>query len=302
MEKAAARQEAPWAPGTIANYRSTLKRYIGFCYDMHLSPTQPSFQNMCAYIEYLKQDTPSPRSIANHISHIRTYLRKAQACTSQVDNFRVKCAMTAIKRDNSYVPRIKEAFPVQILQQMVVALPQSIEGTLIKVAILIMYYAALRQSEVLAHSSTSYDPIKNLSRRDVVIADGALKVHVQHAKNLQSINETKTVHLQPSDNNLLCVVAAVRKMYRIIPTEHLDEPCIMFPTSRRPVTIEYVRRHWADHLKAHQVDSSQLSLHSIRKAAATAAHQSGCSELDIQSTGGGGRTPIAAIYQQASIM
>lgn len=253
---------------------------------MGLSPTHPTFQNVCAYIEHLKEAIPSPRTIANHLSHIRTYLRKAQACTLQVDNFRVKCAMTAIKWDNSYIPRIKEAFPVHILQQMVIALPPTTQGMLIKAAILIMYYAALRQSEVLAYSSTSYDPHKNLSRRDVVISDGGLQVHIKHAKNLQSIYETKTVALQPSTNSRLCVVEAVRNMYDNIPTGHPDDPCIMFPTSRRPVTIEYVRRHWTEHLKRHEVITSTLSLHSIRKAAATAAHQQGCPELDIQRYGG----------------
>lgn len=286
LEKAAIRQEAAWAPGTIANYRSAIKRYILFCYEMDLTPTEPRYQNLCAYIEYLKADISSPRTIANHLSHIRNYLRKAQVTTDQVDNFRVKCAMTAIKRDNSHTPRIKEAFPVQTLQQMVIALPNDIEGLLIKVSILIMYYAALRQSEVLSYSVGSYDPYKNLSRRDVIVSDHALTVHISHAKNQQSIYETKSLVLQPSSNPSLCVVSAVRDMYHIIPTVHLDDPCIMFATSRRPVTIEFVRRYWMQHLKRHHIDTSALSLHSIRKAAATAAHQSGCPEIDIQRYGG----------------
>lgn len=257
-----------------------------FCYDMGLAPTDPSFQEMCAYIEYLKHIISSPRTIANHLSHIRTYLRKAQASTDQVDNFRVRCAMTAIKRDNSHTPRVKEAFPVELLQQMVVSLPTTIDGLLIKVSVLFMYYAALRQSEVLSYSSGSYDPYKNLSRRDVLLADDAITVHIKHAKNLQSIYETKSVRLQSSSNPALCVVTAVRQMYNTIPTLHPDDPCIMFPTSRRPVTIEFVRRRWMEHLKLHDVDTSSLSLHSIRKAAATAAHDNGCPELDIQRYGG----------------
>lgn len=253
---------------------------------MNLAPTQPTYQNICAYIEFMKSSIPSPRTIANHLSHIRTYLRKAQACTSQVDNVRVNWAMTAIKRDNSYIPRIKEAFPVHTLQQMVVALPKSIDGLLIKVSILIMYYAALRQSEVLAYSSSSYDSYRNLSRKDVSIINGVLNVQIKHAKNLQSIYQSKSVALHPSSNPELCVVKAVRDMYHIIPTNTPDDPCIMFPTSRRPVTVEYIRRQWQAHLKHHQVDTSALSLHSIRKAAATAAHQQGCNEIDIQRYGG----------------
>lgn len=253
---------------------------------MDLTPTQPTFQDMCAYLEFLKHTIPFPRTIANHLSHIRTYLRKAQASTQEVDNFCVKCAMTAIKRDNSYIPCIKDAFPVRVLQQMVIALPDSIQGLIIKVSVLIMYYAALRQSEVLAYSSGSYDPYKNLSRKDVVLSHQGVIVHITHAKNQQSIYETKSVLLQPSENPRLCVVEAVRAMYQLVPTVHPDDPCLMFATSRRPVTVEFVRRHWMDHLKRHYVDTSTLSLHSIRKAAATAAHEQGCQELDIQRYGG----------------
>lgn len=253
---------------------------------MALQPSDPSFQTICACIEYLKHTISSPRTIANHISHIRTYLRKAQAPTEQVDNFRVKCAMTAIKRDTSHVPRIKHAFPVHLLQQMIIALPATMDSLLVKVSVLIMYYAALRQSEVLSYSSRSYDPYRNLARKDVVIKDDVIIIQVQHAKNQQSIYETKTLTLKSSDNPSLCVVRAVRHMYNQIPTVHKNDPCIMFPTSRRPVTIEFVRRNWMQHLKLHQVDISSLSLHSIRKAAATAAHDQGCPEIEIQRYGG----------------
>lgn len=253
---------------------------------MGITPTVPVYQNICAYIEFLVDSTPSPKTVSNHISHLRTYLRKAQASTQQVDTYRVKWALNSVHRDTAYIPRIKQAFPVNLLNQMVIALPSAPHGNIIRVSILLMYYAALRQSEVLPYSSSTFDHRRHLSRRDVVLCDGAVSVHIKHAKNLQSVYEFKRVMLQPAPDPRLCIVNAVSQMYQTTPTHHLDEACVLFNDSRRPVSVEYIRRQWKAHLVQHGVETEALSLHSLRKAAATAAHDEGCSELEIQRYGG----------------
>lgn len=286
LEKAFERQQQAWAPGTLANYTSAVRKYLLFCYEMDLIPTAPRHQFICAYVEFLAKDTPSPRTISNHLSHIRTYLRKAGASTEQLDHFRLKWAMTAITRNKEYVPRIKVAFPIHDLHRMIVALPQSHHGNIITVAVLIMYYAALRQSEVVAPSASGFDHRKHLTRSDVVLQPDSVSITIKHAKNMQSIYQTKTVLLQASSNPALCIVRALHQMYAFTPTVSPHEPCIMFNTSRKPVTVDYIRRHWNHHITNHGLSSEALSLHSIRKAAATAAHDQGCPEIDIQRYGG----------------
>lgn len=282
LEKAAERQQQAWAPGTLANYASALRKYLLFCYEMSITPTSPSHQSICAYVEFLAKDTPSPRTISNHLSHIRTYLRKAGASTTELDHHRIRWAMTAVTRNKEYIPRIKIAFPIQDLHRMVLALPQSHHGNILTVAILIMYYAALRQSEVLAPSVSGFDRNKHLTRGDVKLYQDAVSITIKHSKNMQSVYQTKTVLLQQSANPALCIVRALHHMYAITPTVSPHDPCLMFSQSRKPVTVDYVRRHWTQHIKDHGLSTEALSLHSIRKAAATAAHDQGCSEIDIQ--------------------
>lgn len=249
-------------------------------------PTEPEHNNLCAYIEFLAATTPSPRTISNHISHLRTYLRKAEASTRQADHCRVKWALTAISRDNTYVPRIKSAFPLVTLQRMIRLLPRSERGNIIRVATLLMYHAALRQSEVLPYSSNTFNPRKHLSRADVHLTPTSVVVFIKFAKNMQSVYQNKSVTLNSSPDSLLCVVSAVAEMLQRTPTLSPQEPFIMFSDSRRPVTVEFVRRNWQRHLISQQVDTADLSLHSIRKAAATAAHMEGCDEIQIQQYGG----------------
>lgn len=234
----------------------------------------------------MAHDIPSPRTVANHVSHIRSFFRKANVPTDQLDAWRVKWALNALNRDKSYIPRIKTPIPASTLQRMVTLLPDTGNGMIIKAAVLLMYHAALRQSEVLPQSARTYDPRYNLSRGDVQIDGDNLLVHIKHAKNLQTIYQTKTVKLAASPNPSVCVVQAFRRMYADVPSRSEQDSCFMFPDTCRPVPIEHVRRKWNQHLKANGVSTSTLSLHSLRKAAATEAHLQGCSELDIQRYGG----------------
>lgn len=253
---------------------------------MGIQPTAPHYGHICAYIEYMAKDTPSPRTIANNLSHIRTYLRKVGVDTTHLDHQRVKWAMVAISKNKEYIPRIKLAFPVSDLHRMVATLPTTPHGNVLRASILLMFYAALRQSEVLAPSIAGFDPRKHLTRGDVIIENDAIVVKIKHAKNMQTVYETKTVRLQSSTNSLLCIHTAITAMCQATPTSSIQDPCIMCPNTRRPVTVDHVRRHWNQHLQQNSMSTEALSLHSIRKAAATAAHDSGCAELDIQRYGG----------------
>lgn len=249
LARAAQRQDQAWAPGTIANYRSAITIYLQFCFAMGMCPSAPHYYHICAHLEFLTKDTPSPHTIANHSSHIRTYLRKVGVSTSELDHQRVKWAMVAISRNKEYTPRIKLAFPAADLQRMIAALPTTPQGNLIRTSILLMFYAALRQSEVLAPSAPAFDPKKHLTRGDVIIEEDSAVVTTKHAKNMQSVYHTMTVRLQASTNPLLCVVAALQAMVQITPTLSKTDPCTMCPNTRHPISVEYVRRNWNTHLK-----------------------------------------------------
>lgn len=253
---------------------------------MCIPPTAIHHYDVCAYLEYLAKDTPSPRTISNHLSHLRTYFRKVGVPTNELDHQRVRWAMVATSRNKEYTPRIKLAFPVADLHRMIDTLPTSPHGNIIRTSILLMFYAALRQSEVLPPSAPAFNPKIHLTRGDVTIHQHSIVVLIKHAKNMQSIYDTKTVSLQASPNQRLCIVAAVQQMIQNTPTLAPADPFIMCPNSRRPATVDYIRRNWNAHLEQHGLSTSALSLHSIRKAAATAAHQQGCPEIDIQRYGG----------------
>lgn len=202
--------------------------------------------------------------------------------------------MNAINRDKNYTPRIKNPIPASLLQRMVTLLPDTGNGLIIKAAVLLMYHAALRQSEVLAQSSRAYDHRYHLSRDDVQIIGDTLLVYIKHAKNLQTVYQTKTVTLAASPNPSVCVVRAFRLMYGEVPSRSKQDPCFMFSDTRRPVPIEHVRRKWTQHLQTHGISTSALSLHSLRKFATRDVANWTSSVMEA-----GGRTLTVHIYQLA---
>lgn len=250
-----------------------------------MPPVQPCFPLICAYIEELVADNLSPRTIQNHISHIRTYLRKSLVDTQQVDHVRVKWALDALKRDTSFVPQVKKPMPTPTLQYLVESIPDDVMGNTLKVAILVIFYAALRQSEVAAPSIVGFDPTRHLTRKDVVFRDDSVVVTVKHAKNMQTIYEQKSIKLQPSVNPRTCVVKAIHRMIMDVKTIAPGDPFLMHQ-DRRPITVSHLQKQWRQHMGRMGVDSTHFTLHSLRKAAATTAYQSGCPDLDIQKYGG----------------
>lgn len=120
--------------------------------------------------------------------------------------------MDALKRDTSFVPRIKKPIPAPALQDLVESLPHTTTGNTVKVAILVIFYAALRQSEVAAPSANKFDPSRHLTRNDVVLDNDAATITIKHAKNMQSVYEQKTIRLQASLNENTCVVLAIQRM------------------------------------------------------------------------------------------
>lgn len=113
---ASSRRRAPelcLGPRAISNYQSSIRKYLRFW----IEAINPSYQELCAYIEFLADSTPPPQTVSNHVSHVRTYLRKAQVSTQEADNGRVKWALYALSK--TYIPRIKSAFPILMIQWMV---------------------------------------------------------------------------------------------------------------------------------------------------------------------------------------
>lgn len=150
-------------------------------------------------------------------------------------------------------------------------LPQTSHGNILCVAVLLMFYAALRQSKVMSPSISSFDNRKHFSRGDVSLSSDAMTIYIKHTKNMQTVYQHKTVHLQTASNPLMYSHSTQGNVYQY--TDHHPH------WSMYHVSITQTGVSWLGE------ETLETTLGgSIRKAAATAAHHQGCQENKIQSS------------------
>ena len=97
-------------------------------------------------MEALADGNRGPPAILNIISQARTYIRLNDYPTTQFDNIRVVLVLQGLKRTKGYIGRQTSHIPAIQLRSIILALPQ--EEIYIKLSVLFMFYAGLRQSEV----------------------------------------------------------------------------------------------------------------------------------------------------------
>ena len=286
QDRAAARQRDARAEGTERGRRASVKQYLTFCYQMFVDPLAPKYQDLCGWIEDRAARHDKPHTIRNKLSHLRTYAGLVGVSLTPFLHPRVSRAVDALLRNKNYTHRKTPAMPLRHIREVLLALPDTRTAQAVRVALLLMYHAALRQSEVLPPSIRAMDCMKHPTRADISINRIGMTLKVKWAKNLQGYNQDKLVHLHRAKDRQFCVVAAMERHILQCPTKSPQQPLIVFPESSRPIPVTFARRTWSQALRATNLQGAAYTLHSLRRAAATQAHLRGCSELDIQAFGG----------------
>ena len=250
-----------------------------------LDPGDMTTAGTLQWIEYMAAHGAHPATIKNKISHARVHARLTGGSTQGITSYRVGLALDAVARQKDRPSKKKEPVPVEILKRALAHMSKGPEATPVRAAILLMYFATMRQSEVAPPSVARYDPTRHLACGDVVVTD-TLYLNMKWAKNLQRYDQARQLTLHPTGEPAMCLVTAVREVLE----QHRDPrpaaPLLTFGRTGRPITTAYLRSIWAQALRA--VGSSHVlyGLHSIRKASATQAVMGGCSELEVQNHGG----------------
>lgn len=200
---------------------------------------------------------------------------------------RVLQSVDAMERDKDHTPRIKDPLPPSVFRDILDYLTNDIYGNIVRASILVLYYGALRQSELLPTSVSQWNPSKHPMRKDLVFSDHSCVLYVKHGKNMQKAGQHRVIELSATQDRSLCPVLALRTMSDI-PTQNNTSPLFVFPDTYNPVPASYINRQYQSALTHLGVPDAKrhFSLHSLRKAAATNAYSGGCSELSIKRYGG----------------
>ena len=101
---------------------------------------------------------------------------------------------------------------------------------------------------------------------------------------MQDRTKSHDIQIPSIPNHPLDPVAAIKDMYRQIPTRTLDDPFVMLP-DRSPVTTRLLATALHSILRESGFPANNYSLHSLRRGRATAAFRAGAEVHDIQHHG-----------------
>lgn len=288
--------------GTIRNQRSGVAVYVSFCLALGLDPLLPSYHDACMYIEYLAAHGAAPPTIRNKVSQVRTFLKLSDVDTGSFHHYRVIRSLESVDRDKSHVPRVKHALDSDVLISILYTLPRDDLGLTIRLSLLIIYYGALRQSELLPRSSGLWDPDIQPTRGDCTLLADRCVITIKTAKNMQKYGQSRKLNLGLAADPILCPVYTLREVFNKTPTRSDRDPLIMIPGSRKALPSSLATKQL--HATMRRLGLSNIvpvtSLHSLRKVAATHAYTAGCSEHSIKNYGGWSSSAYATYIETSN--
>lgn len=130
-----------------------------------------------AYIVFLKANLSSPGAVLNYISMARTWTLSLNGKANQFDTYRVSILQRGLSRVMKHIPAPVPAVSPEHLKHIVAVLDKLGSVMLpVKALLLIVYFSALRQS--------------NLLGKHILLAED---VHASHNQLRLAIHTTKTI-------------------------------------------------------------------------------------------------------------
>ena len=257
---------------------------------------RPKPIHICAYIERLVEKGLSPGTIRNQISAIKTYMTLKTWSTKSWRSLKVANALKAVDRNVRHVPVQRAPVTPRLLRKILPHIKSQPNGPMMTLAILLMFEAFLRQSNVLPKSVSAFDSTRHLTVLDVRIKAGTMAIKVKWSKTQQTLGDCQVVNLHPLPGSPLCPVAALHRAQHSRKAKvKPSDPLISF-TDGNPITLGYIKRAWASALSALNLSPKTYSLHSLRRGGASYCYYEGGASFEQVKRHGGWRTDCVRAY------
>ena len=207
------------------------------------------------------------------------------AHTSSFGDPRIKLYNKALMRHRPLNPSIKPIIDTHTLQEMAIQCDNMYMGHICKAAILLAFFSFLRISNLVPHSISGYDPMKHLSRGDIIFGPPGINLLVKWSKTLQNRDKVKVIKVPALVKSPLCPVIAIKHLLATTPGSN-NSPLFQIQCFQKwfPLTDSSLRKFLAKLLKALNLTCG-YTFHSLRHSGATLAFNLNVPLQDIQSHG-----------------
>ena len=106
---------------------------------------------------------------------------------------RIRLYNKAIMRHRPLNPSINPIIDISTLQSIVKQTDRMYMGQIFKAAILLSFFSFVRISNLVPHSIATYNPLKQLSRGDIIFAPLGFHMIIKWSKTLQNKDKIKVL-------------------------------------------------------------------------------------------------------------
>ena len=283
--QAKARLNAAYAPSTTKAYDHKFRVFVAFCCYSSVNLHFLSSEIILAFLEFLTFNKISHSGIINFLSAVKTKLSNFGLDISCFQDPRIKVYNKAVLRNSHFNPNIKSIIDIQMLTRLVSQCETMHMGVIFKAAILTSFFSFLRISNLVPHSMSSFDHMKQLARADVIFAPGA-HILVKWSKTLQYRNKIRIIKIPSLGSSSICPVAALQAILKLY-SGSPNSPLFQVKCSSRwvPLTDTRLRKFMGKLILTLGWAHKNLTFHSLRRSGATWAFNSNIPLHHIQSHG-----------------
>ena len=154
---------------------------MGFCCVAAINLNTLTPLSILTFQEFLTFNNITYSGLLNHLSAVKASLSSYGVDSSAFNDPRIKLYNKAIMRH------------VTTLQLIIQSTDSMFLGHIFKASILLSFFSFVKISNLVRHSIPSYDPLKQLSRGDIISAHPGVHMIIKWSKILQNKDKIKVL-------------------------------------------------------------------------------------------------------------
>ena len=279
--------QSAYCESTARNFKYQCEEFVNFCAAHALQIFPPVELNVARYLTCASTKVSAYSTIMNKLSAVKKFYH--------MYGYELKTAHPAIdlltkacKREMSSESKPKAPIePGHIILISHMIDPSDINHQLFLNALLVQFFSCVRKSNLLPASLRTFSPHKQLTSADIHVTQDGLVLTLPWTKTLQNNDDIVTIAIAQVPGSILDPVSSYITFIRQFPMPPgMPAFSAMAGTQIKVLTQQVYIDTLKLFLKRLGLPPEAYSSHSIRRGAATALFNAGCSQKLIKYQGG----------------
>lgn len=275
-----------FASSTKRTYKSQLDSYLVFCEAFGYCAIPASTGTLCRYAAMLARSLRFT-SIKQYLNVVRILHRDWDLPNPLADNFQLSCTLRGIRR--ALGDSVSRKLPINPQHLLAILSYSDMSNRLhvnIWAAALVMFFAMLRRGNLLPVSASKFNPMLQITRKDIVFTSHGLIVTVRGSKTIQFQQRQLQIPIPRIPGSVLCPAQAVYRAFKFnVPVTDTGPAFVSVNKPATALTSKEFITHVHKALRVGGLDPSVISGHSFRRGGASWAYQCGISVDTIRIIG-----------------